>query len=165
MADAKHPAPPGPFDVATVRELVELMERFDLSEVDLNHGDQRIRLRRGARLVATAPNLTTALVPPQPTAVVPSAAPPAVAPANPGRKLHEIKSELVGTFYAKPAPDKDDYVKVGSRVSPDTVVCKVEAMKIFNDITAKCTGTIAEVCVQNGQFVEFDQVLFRVEPS
>ena len=86
-------------------------------------------------------------------------------PAVPTTKLLEIKSELVGTFYAKPGPDKDDYVKVGSRVSTDTVVCKVEAMKIFNDITAKCAGTIAEVCVQNNQFVEFDQVLFRVEPS
>ena len=86
-------------------------------------------------------------------------------PAAPAKKLLEIKSELVGTFYAKPAPDKDDYVKVGSRVNPDTVVCKVEAMKIFNDITAKCTGAVAEVCVKNGDFVEFDQVLFRVDPA
>src|SRR5205814_9847887 len=84
---------------------------------------------------------------------------PAVAPAAPGKKLLEIKSELVGTFYAKPAPDKDDYVKVGSRVSPDTVVCQVEAMKIFNAITSKVSGTIAEVCIKNGDFVEFDQVL------
>jgi len=164
---AENKQPPGPFDVRTVRELVELMDKFDLSEVDLNDGGQRIRLRRGARLVATTPAvLTTAAL--APTTSLPStnsqpAAPSA--PVPPARKLLEIKSELVGTFYAKPAPDKEDYVKVGSRVSPDTVVCKVEAMKIFNDITAKCTGTIAEICVQNGQFVEFDQVLFRVEPS
>lgn len=163
---AENKQPPGPFDVRTVRELVELMDKFDLSEVDLNDGGQRIRLRRGGRLVATTPALLTtpALAP---TAIPstnsqPIAPPP---PAAPSRKLLEIKSELVGTFYAKPAPDKEDYVKVGSRVSPDTVVCKVEAMKIFNDITAKCTGTIAEICVQNGQFVEFDQVLFRVEPA
>jgi acetyl-CoA carboxylase biotin carboxyl carrier protein len=158
VADNKQP--PGPFDVRTVRELVELMDKFDLSEVDLNDGGQRIRLRRGGRLVATTPALLT-------TPALPAAAAPSTnsQPAPPARKLLEIKSELVGTFYAKPAPDKEDYVKVGSRVSPDTVVCKVEAMKIFNDITAKCTGTIAEVCVQNGEFVEFDQVLFRVEPS
>ena len=56
-------------------------------------------------------------------------------------------------------------MKVGSRVTPDTVVCKVEAMKIFNDITAKCTGTVAEVCVKNGEFVEFGTVLFRVDPA
>jgi acetyl-CoA carboxylase biotin carboxyl carrier protein len=167
VADAKQPSSPGPFDVGTVRELIELMNKFDLSEVDLNDGDQRIRLRRGGRLVPATPPAFNASLPaaampaaiPNPAATVPAA------PAAPTRKLIEIKSELVGTFYAKPAPDKDDYVKVGSRVSPDTVVCKVEAMKIFNDITAKCNGTIVEVCVQNAQFVEFDQVLFRVEPS
>jgi acetyl-CoA carboxylase biotin carboxyl carrier protein len=162
VADNKQP-PPGPFDVRTVRELVELMDKFDLSEVDLNDGGQRIRLRRGGRLIATTPALLT--TPALATAVPSTNSQPAPPPSAPARKLLEIKSELVGTFYAKPAPDKEDYVKVGSRVSPDTVVCKVEAMKIFNDITAKCAGTIAEVCVQNGQFVEFDQVLFRVEPS
>jgi acetyl-CoA carboxylase biotin carboxyl carrier protein len=155
MNDAKQP--PGPFDVGTVRELVELMDKFDLGEVDLNNGDQRIRLRRGGRLVAT-PTLISSLPTPAPTLNDATL-------VAPSRKLLEIKSELVGTFYSKPAPDKDDYVKVGARVSTDTVVCKVEAMKIFNDITAKCVGTIAEICVQNGQFVEFDQVLFRVEPS
>ena len=162
VGDAKQP--PGPFDVGTVRELVELMDKFDLGEVDLNNGDQRIRLRRGGRLVAAHPTLHS-LIPASPVAApqAPVAAP--LVPAVPAKKLLEIKSELVGTFYSKPAPDKDDYVKVGARVSTDTVVCKVEAMKIFNDITAKCAGTIAEVCVQNSQFVEFDQVLFRVEPS
>lgn len=164
MADAKPPTKsPGPFDVATVRELVELMDKFDLGEVDLNDGDQRIRLRRG-RLAAVASPVVQAVAAPVATPVAPVGM-PAVTPATTGKKLLEIKSELVGTFYAKPAPDKDDYVKVGSRVSAETVVCKVEAMKIFNDITAKVTGTVAEVCVQNGQFVEFDQVLFRVDPS
>jgi acetyl-CoA carboxylase biotin carboxyl carrier protein len=152
--------------VGTVRELIELMNKFDLSEVDLNDGDQRIRLRRGARLVPAAPPAFDASLPNSVApAPIPNPATAASSPAAPSRKLIEIKSELVGTFYAKPAPDKDDYVKVGSRVSPDSVVCKVEAMKIFNDITAKCSGTIVEVCVQNAQFVEFDQVLFRVEPS
>ena len=165
MADAKPPnKTPGPFDVGTVRELVELMDKFDLGEVDLNDGDQRIRLRKN-RFVAVA----AAGAAPAPAAVHAAPAgnsqPAAPPPAAPARKLLEIKSELVGTFYAKPAPDKDDYVKVGSRVTSDTVVCKVEAMKIFNDITAKCTGTIAEVCVKNAEFVEFDQVLFRVDPS
>lgn len=163
MADAKQPTP-GPFDVGTVRELVELMDKFDLSEVDLNDGDQRIRLRRG-KLVAAAPAAS-------PMVHTPAAQPQVTAPnttiptqAAPGKKLLEIKSELVGTFYAKSDPTKDDYVKVGSRVSPDTVVCKVEAMKIFNEITAKVSGTIAEICVRNADFVEFEQVLFRVDPT
>jgi acetyl-CoA carboxylase biotin carboxyl carrier protein len=158
---------PGPFDVSTVQDLVQLMEKFGLSEVDLNDGDQRIRLRRGPRVVASALAPAASFTAAAPVASLPAAQPAAAAPvaAAPGRKLIEIKSELVGTFYSKPGPDKDDYVKVGSRVSADTVVCKVEAMKIFNDITAKCDGTIVEVCVQNEKFVEFDQVLFRVEPS
>jgi acetyl-CoA carboxylase biotin carboxyl carrier protein len=160
VADAKPPTKtPGPFDVGTVRELVELMDKFDLGEVDLNDGDQRIRLRK-TRFVAAAaaPLRAPALAHAPPSANSQPAAPPA-------RKLLEIKSELVGTFYAKPAPDKDDYVRVGSRVTPDTVVCQVEAMKIFNAIPAKASGTIAEVCVKNGDFVEFEQVLFRVDPS
>jgi acetyl-CoA carboxylase biotin carboxyl carrier protein len=165
VADAKPPTKaPGPFDVATVRELVELMDKYDLGEVDLNDGDQRIRLRKSRLMAAPA----AAAPPPTPLiahAPPPAGSQPAPAPAAPGKKLLEIKSELVGTFYAKPAPDRDDYVKVGSRVTPDTVVCKVEAMKIFNDITAKVTGSVAEVCVKNGEFVEFDQVLFRVDPS
>jgi acetyl-CoA carboxylase biotin carboxyl carrier protein len=158
VADAKQPTP-GPFDVVTVRELVELMDKFDLSEVDLNDGDQRIRLRRGKLMATAQPALTHANQPPPVSQ--PSTLPPAVV----GKKLLEIKSELVGTFYAKADPTKDDYVKVGSRVTPDSVVCKVEAMKIFNEITAKVSGTVAEICVKNGDFVEFEQVLFRVDPS
>src|SRR4051812_19607129 len=109
------------------------MDKYDLGEVDLNDGDQRIRLRK-SRLLAAA---VAPAAPPPVFAAAPAGVPAAAAPAAaPGKKLLEIKSELVGTFYAKPAPDKDDYVKVGARVTPDTVVCKVEAMKIFNDITA-----------------------------
>jgi acetyl-CoA carboxylase biotin carboxyl carrier protein len=164
VAEPKPSRTPGSFDVGTVRELVELMEKFDLSEVDLNDGDHRIRLRRGGRLTAAPPGLVPSFHPAG-AGSAPATSQAAVPAAAPSKKLVEIKSELVGTFYAKPAPDKDDYVKVGSRVSPDTVVCKVEAMKIFNEITAKCSGTIAEICVQSGDFVEFDQVLFRVDPS
>ncbi len=72
---------------------------------------------------------------------------------------------MVGTFYAKPSPDKPDYVSVGSTVSATTVVCKLEAMKIFNDINAEVSGKIAEICVKNGQPVDFGMVLFRVDPS
>ena len=93
------------------------------------------------------------------------APPPPAVPAAAGPKLHEIKSELIGTFYAKPNPDKDGYVRAGSRVTPDTTVCQIEAMKIFNEIKAECTGTVREVCVRNGQPVEFGTVLFRVDPS
>jgi acetyl-CoA carboxylase biotin carboxyl carrier protein len=163
VSDAQKPSP-DPFDVETVRQLVRLMRRFDLSEVSLQDGDRRVRLRRGT----AAPIAPVAYVPPAfaaPTAAAAPAPATGAAPAAPASKLIEIKSPMVGTFYAKPAPDKDDYVKVGARVTAETVVCKIEAMKIFNDLAAGCAGVIAEICVQNGEFVEYDQVLFRVEPS
>jgi acetyl-CoA carboxylase biotin carboxyl carrier protein len=158
----------GPFDVATVGQLVQLMKEFELSEIVLQEGDKRICLRRGPKSVAMVPG---AYMPVGPAAVagpmtasgagVPSAAPE----VGNSRKLLEIKSNMVGTFYSKPDPAKDDYVKVGTRVTPESIVCKIEAMKIFNDLAAGVSGVIAEICVQNGQFVEYDQVLFRAEPS
>jgi acetyl-CoA carboxylase biotin carboxyl carrier protein len=170
VADEKRESP-RPFDVRTVEYLLKLMTEHDLAEVDLKEGDQRIRLRKGA---AIPPNfLPPALPHPAaaptaghaPATAAPAPAQPASPPPAPARKLHEIKSPMVGTFYSKPKPDKPDYVSVGSPVKPDTVVCLIEAMKLYNDIKAEMSGTIAEVCVNNGDFVEYNQVLFRVEPS
>ena len=84
---------------------------------------------------------------------------------KPTHKLLEIKSELVGTFYSRATPDTEPYVKVGGRVTPATVVGLVEAMKLYNDVQAGCAGVIAEILVENQQPVEYDQVLFRVDPS
>ena len=161
MADDNHESP-DPFDVRTIRYLVRLMSRHDLSEIDLREGDLRIRLRRGTRLRPAPPAPL-----PAPAAAEPAAAPPAPAapPAAPGRKLIEIKSPTVGTFYAQKEPGAPPYVTVGSRVQPDTVVCMIEAMKLFNEITADCSGVIAEVLVQNKDPVEYGTVLFRVDPS
>lgn len=152
----------GPFDPATVGELIRLMDEHELSEIDLRDGHQRIRLRKGS-LAPTVATWSPANYAPQPgTPALPSAVAPAV-PA--GKPMLEIRSKMVGTFYSRPKPDKDDYVKVGASVSPDTVVCQVEAMKIFNEIPAELSGKIVEVLVQNQQFVEFDQVMFRVDPG
>ena len=160
MADDKTNPGAGPFDLNSIRQLVRLMKKFDLSEVDLSEGTQRIKLRRGARLMAAAMPAMAAPMAPAPAQPTAQAA-----PADAGKKYLEIKSPMVGTFYAKPAPDKDDFVKVGAKVGPDTVVCKVEAMKIFNDLVAGVSGTIAEILLHNGGFVEYDQVLFKVDPA
>jgi acetyl-CoA carboxylase biotin carboxyl carrier protein len=157
LADDNHESP-DPFDVRTIRYLVRLMSRHDLSEIDLREGELRIRLRRGTRMRAAPPAPLPA------PAAEPAAAPPAPA-APPGRKLHEIKSPTVGTFYAQKEPGAPPYVTVGSRVQPDTVVCMIEAMKLFNEITADCSGVIAEVLVQNKDPVEYGTVLFRVDPG
>jgi acetyl-CoA carboxylase biotin carboxyl carrier protein len=162
------PQNPRPFDVAVVRALVGLMSRHDLSEIDLCEGDQRIRLRRGAKTVTVAGPavaLPQAALPAPSPAAAPAAPAAESAPAKPAKQLQEIKSQLVGTFYASPKPGSPAFVKIGDRVSPTTVVGIIEAMKIFNEITAECSGVITEICVDNQQPVEYEQVLFRVDPS
>jgi acetyl-CoA carboxylase biotin carboxyl carrier protein len=154
---------PRPFDVRTIRYLVRLMSQHDLSEIDLTEGEKRIRLRRGARPAEGAEAPPAA---PAPVAHA-RAQPQEQAPAaeKPAKKLLEIKSPAVGTFYAQKEPGAPPYVTVGSRVTPTTVVCIVEAMKVLNEITADCSGVVAEVCVGNKDFVEYGTVLFRVDPA
>jgi acetyl-CoA carboxylase biotin carboxyl carrier protein len=163
------PDAPRPFDAKMLEHLIGLMTKHDLSEIDLSEGEQRIRLRKGFAPPAGAfvpPPVAYALGSPNPTPAAPAPGTPGTAePPKPTKKYHEIKSPMVGTYYSKSSPDKPDYVSVGSKVKPDTVVCKLEAMKIFNDLTADVAGTVAEVCVKNGQPVEFGTVLFRVEPA
>ena len=166
MANDKSGAP-RPFDVKTVEHLIGLMGQHDLAEIALVEGEHKIRLRKNVAPppVVYAAQPAAAHHAPAPTqAAAPATGSPA--PAAPaGKKLLEIKSEMVGTFYSKPKPDKPDYVSVGTKVKPDTVVCQIEAMKIFNELPAGVSGTVAEACVKNGEFVEFGTVLFRVEPQ
>lgn len=164
MADeTSKPPNPTPFDVRTVKALVALMTQHDLNEIDLRDGPQRLRLRRGAN-----PQVFASMAPASIPLAVPAAAStnetPAL-PAKPARHLLEIKSETVGTFYAAPNPESPPFVTVGSRVSPTTVVCIIEAMKIHNNIEAGVAGAIAEILVRNQDPVEFGQVLFRVDPQ
>jgi acetyl-CoA carboxylase biotin carboxyl carrier protein len=140
------------------------MARHELTEIALQEGEHRIRLRKGgAPVFVPAP---TPVGQPYPAgAATPEGNSAPTGPATPTKKYHEIKSEMVGTFYSKPKPDKPDYVSVGSAVKPDTVVCQIEAMKIFNEVQAGVSGTVVEVCVKNADFVEFGTVLFRVDPA
>lgn len=163
MADdvRKHP---GPFDVRMIEELVALMSKHDLSEIDLREGEHRICLRRGSvAAVASAPAFVEA--PARPANPAPKATEAVSAPTAPARQLLEIKSPAVGTFYAQEKPSSPPYVTVGARVTATTVVCQIEAMKIFNEIQAECSGVIAEVLVKDKEFVEFGTVLFRVDPN
>ncbi len=154
---------PRPFDVQTIRFLVRLMSHHNLNEIDLSEGEQRIRLRRGLPgRVGILPAAAEALAPTPSPAPPPEATESAPAPTRP---LLEIKSPLVGTFYARPKPEADPYVQVGSRVNSDTVVCLIEAMKIYNDIKAECSGVIVEILVDNAEPVEYGTVLFRVDPG
>lgn len=156
---------PGPFDVRTIKNLVRLMSEHDLSEIDLREGDVRLRLRRGGREVTVSGTVPVPAVIPVPTIAPAPAATSKVETAQETKPQLTVTSPTPGTFYTAPSPDAEPFVRVGSRVLPTTVVCIIEAMKIFNEITADCTGVITEVCVDNQQPVEFGQVLFKVDPT
>lgn len=156
------------FNLDKLKELIELMEKHDLTDVHLRHGAEQWRLRRGPQVVAAAPSAPAAYATPAaaPAPAAPAAAAPeAAAPAAPASNLLEIKSPIVGTFYSSPTPEDPVFVTAGSKVTQDTVVCIVEAMKVFNQITADVSGTIEEMLVGNGDPVESGQVLFRVKPN
>ena len=157
---------PAPFDVRTVKALVTLMTQHDLSEIDLRDGSQRLRLRRGTQQVMVATSAPVVA----PLAAAASGTAPAsenkesAAPAA-NKKLIDIKSQTVGTFYAAPNPGAEPFVKIGAKVTPTSVVGLIEAMKLFNEINADCNGVIVEILVENQQPVEFGQVLMRVDPA
>ena len=147
------------FDVAKIRELIELMQEHELNEVDLKQSDQRIRLRRGAdQQIAYAPS------PPVAAAPVAAAAPADSTPADDPNIVY-IESPTIGTFYSKSKPEAPDFVKVGDTVTPDTIVCIVEAMKMFNEIPAGVSGKIVEVLVANEAPVDNNKPLFKVMKS
>lgn len=153
--------PPGlSVDIQHLKSLIDLMVENDLSRLELRDGDRHILLRRGHPVIAAAPAAAPAA--PPPAASAPAAA-PATAPAAvaaPDEVL--IRSPMVGTFYAAPEPDAPPFVTVGTVVQPDTVVCLIEAMKVFNEIKAEVAGRIARVLVRSGEAVEYDQPLFAV---
>ncbi|MAT68872.1 MAG: acetyl-CoA carboxylase, biotin carboxyl carrier protein [Planctomycetaceae bacterium] len=162
----KNPPSSNVFEVDRVRQLVELMNECDMAEVDLRQGDQRIHLRKKQDLVATAmaaPLAPVASAAAPAPAASPAAQPAAAAEAAPPANAAFITSPMVGTFYSSANPESPPFVKVGDQVGPETVVCIVEAMKVFNEIPADCSGKIVKVLVENGDAVEYGQKLFQVE--
>lgn len=150
----------GPFDLARLRALVEMMEKHGLTEVCLKNDQTEWQLRRGGAAATVA-----APAPAAPAAPASPVAEPAPQPSAPVAEGPVIKSPTVGTFYSSPTPDDPPFVAIGSKVEPETIVCMVEAMKVFNQIPAEISGTIAETLVNNGDSVEFGQPLFRVRPG
>ncbi len=146
-----------------VRQIVEMMKQADLTEFEIEEENFRLRIARGSS-TAPVPQYIQAAAP----ASAPVAGPASAAPAPAAPKAQEgpvIKSPMVGTFYSTPSPDSPSFVSVGSKVSANTVVCIIEAMKVMNEIQAEQSGTIAEMLVENGQSVEYGQPLFRLTPA
>lgn len=151
-------------DIENVKKLIQLMKDNDLIELEVASGHDKIQLKRPAPTQPTVTHVSMPVTPAPLTAQPPAqqpAAEPAEQPETPG--IVEIASPIVGTFYAAQSPDADAYVDVDSHVTPDTVVCIVEAMKVMNEIKAETTGTIVEILCQAGQAVEYGQVIFRVK--
>jgi acetyl-CoA carboxylase biotin carboxyl carrier protein len=151
------------FDLDRIRRLVELMKEHDLSEIDLREAEQRIRLCRGGGDVV--PYVQAA--PPVPAASAPASAAPS-APADAAEDESHIvfiKSPMVGTFYSRPNPNTDAFVRVGDSVDEDTIVCVVEAMKVFNEIPAEVRGRVVAILVDDEEPVEFGKPLFKVDTS
>lgn len=160
MTDNAGSDPGDVFDVRKVRKFIELMNEHDLAEVDLRQGEQRIRLRRGPEMVMSANPVPAAA----PAAAGVGGEKASALPVDDSKALI-VRSPMIGTFYAAANPESPPFVKVGDRVGPDTTVCIVEAMKVFNEIPAECSGRIVAVLAQSGDPVEFNQPLFRVEPN
>ena len=149
-------------DLKKIQELLKLMTDNDLVELEIVHGEERIALKRAHPLMTS---MTT--LPMQPvTPTIPMAATAAgTAEGQADDGLIDITSPIVGTFYEAPSPDSEPYVKNGSVVDAQTVVCIIEAMKGMNEIKAEVSGTIQRVLVKNGEAIEYGQPLFKVKPN
>lgn len=155
-------------DLKDLQALLDLMGRYNLSEIELEGEGQKIRLRKAEAAPAIAAargDLVNSLAP---TGAAPAgsgasfstAAPqPAALPAN----LREVKSPMVGTFYRASSPEAEPFVKEGDHVEVHTVLCIIEAMKVMNEIPAEVSGVVREIRVKNGESVEFGQALFLIE--
>jgi acetyl-CoA carboxylase biotin carboxyl carrier protein len=159
-------------DLDFIRGLIEAVDDSGIDSLEIARGGTKIRINKTpppapvAAAAAAAPVVHAAAPAPAPAAAAPSAgAAEAAAPAPPVSSLVEIKSPMVGTFYRSPAPEAPPYVEVGSRVARGQTLCILEAMKLMNELPAEISGVIREVCVENGEPVEFGQVLFRVDPG
>ncbi|NUN70456.1 MAG: acetyl-CoA carboxylase biotin carboxyl carrier protein [Bacteroidetes bacterium] len=156
-------------DLKYVKQLLEMVEKSAVNEIELEEKGNKIRITKSApqnvvsaQAYPMAMPAAAAPAPAAPAAAAPAAAPKA--PAADAKKYNEVKSPIVGTFYRSPSPDAAPYVEVGAKVKQGQVLCIVEAMKLMNEIESDTTGTIVKINVENGKPVEYGQVLFLVEP-
>lgn len=161
-------------DFTFIERLLELLNSSQAGSIEVrkNWFSTTVRVSKDPHVGNTSGGVTYHVAAPHgsPPSSAPSASPASSAPAAEAAdrayaNLVEIKSPMVGTFYAQPEPGADPYVRVGTRIAPGHTLCIIEAMKIMNPIDAEISGVIREICVQDAQPVEFGQVLFRVDPN
>ena len=156
-----------------LRELIGLLRDNGLAELELENEGFRVRLRRESDRAESSHAPVPHHDPAPAQTAAPAPAPASSGPAHPGTQattaaaqdqdLHIIQSPIVGTFYRSPSPTADAFVKIGSNVEPDTVVCIIEAMKLMNEIQAEMSGEVVKIYVENGQPVEYGQPLFGLQ--
>jgi acetyl-CoA carboxylase biotin carboxyl carrier protein len=153
-------------DLNKVRRLLDVIKKSELAEVEIEEGDFRLVVRRDTPVTAVATHSVAAApaINPAPAAANPSPAPDTSAP-QPVASGVEVRAPIVGTFYSAPNPDSPAFVKVGDKVNPGDVLCIIEAMKLMNEIECEVSGTVTAINVQNAQGVEYDQVLFLIDPA
>ncbi len=158
-------------DIRKLKELVRLMVNNELTELDLRDSEEQVTLRRQSPIPDFAadgdsPKASQALAAPSSqSATAVAEPPPPITATGDLNGLITIESPMVGTFYYASSPDASPFVTVGSPVGPESTVCVIEAMKIFNEIKAECSGTIYKVLGSNGEPVEFGQPIFLVKPN
>jgi acetyl-CoA carboxylase biotin carboxyl carrier protein len=154
-------------ELKDIKAIIDLMRKNDLSVFEMEKDGFRLKLQKGAteKTVSMVPIMSAT---PTASAVVPQSAPTnaaeaeTAAPPQDKASLRDIVSPMVGTFYRSSSPDAAPFVDIGKEVTPETVVCIIEAMKVMNEIKAETSGLIAEVVAENGKPVQFGQVLYRV---
>ena len=162
-------------DINLVKKLVRLLSESDVDEIEIEEEGKKVRVAKHPDRYIKMDAPATFVAPPPATPVPAIAAPqhshPSPAPPLPeaseptplAKPLHEVRSPIVGTFYRAPAPDAAPFIEIGSEIAPGTVLCIIEAMKLMNEIESDIAGKVAKVLVENGQPVEYDQVLFLID--
>ena len=149
-------------DLRKVKKLIELLEESGLSEIEITEGEDKVRITNGGKPSSQVKTIETT----QESETLSTSEPvDAYAKTKSNNGFHEVKAPMIGTFYQSPDPDSEAFVKVGDPVSEGDTLCIIEAMKMMNKIESDISGTIERVLVQNGDPVEFDQVLFLVSKN
>ena len=159
-------------DLRYLKKVLEMLDESTVDSLEIT-SEKGMKLRvskspaqRGGAMLSAPMMAAPAMAAPAPAAAAaPAPAAAAAEPAKPVSTLIEVKSPMVGTFYAKPEPGANPYASVGTRVSKGQILCIIEAMKIMNEIECEVSGTVVEVAVQDSSAVEYGQVLFRVDPN
>lgn len=156
-------------DLAYIKKLIKMVSESDVDEVEIEEDGKKIRVARSKHPAPTvAPQYPVTFAAPSSQVSTPALVTQTPEPSpsmQTEAQLHEIHSPIVGTFYRSPAPDAAPFVEVGSQIQSGTVLCIVEAMKLMNEIESDVSGKIVKVMVEDGQAVEYGQVMFLVEKS